>query len=204
MNNMKLVSPYKNVQQIEPITIEPYQMNSDIRNSMKINLKKKVEKKCNDEGFVDQVNRIINYSDGQLLAENFLASAKYYVRYQCRLCIPIEKTIIVAQIKIVNKEIIFASHGPCIIFIPIEYVDTSVWDTTNEYTHRVQNIKLNIADYIKIEVINKRINENDTQIKVIGKLLDFANTDEVKEFFNNNVAFDESDFINEEKETNFI
>ena len=38
---MKPVSPYRNVEQYTRISIEPYQMNSDIRNYMKINLKKK-------------------------------------------------------------------------------------------------------------------------------------------------------------------
>jgi len=42
---MKLTSPYRNIKQNTNISIEPYYMNSDIRNNMKIVLKKKVEKK---------------------------------------------------------------------------------------------------------------------------------------------------------------
>ena len=41
---MSLVSPYKNIEQHTKILIEPHQMNSDIRNHLKFNLKKKVEK----------------------------------------------------------------------------------------------------------------------------------------------------------------
>ena len=37
---MKLVSPYRNIKQYTRILIEPYYMNSDIKNNMKIILKK--------------------------------------------------------------------------------------------------------------------------------------------------------------------
>ena len=37
--------------------------------------------------------------------------------------------------------------------------------------------------FIKIEVINKRVNQGDHQIKVIGKILDYATEDEVDKYF---------------------
>lgn len=42
---MNLSSPYRNIIQNTNISIEPYYMNSDIRNNMKIVLKKKSRKK---------------------------------------------------------------------------------------------------------------------------------------------------------------
>ena len=57
----KLVSPYKNIKQYTRISLEPYHMNSDIRNNMKLTLKKKVEKKCNKNGFIDEVYKILEY-----------------------------------------------------------------------------------------------------------------------------------------------
>ena len=44
---MNIISPFKNVEQYTRIIIEPHQMNSDIRNHMKFNLKKKVEELSN-------------------------------------------------------------------------------------------------------------------------------------------------------------
>ena len=38
---MNIISPYKNVEQYTRIIIEPHQMNTDIKNYMKYNLKKK-------------------------------------------------------------------------------------------------------------------------------------------------------------------
>jgi DNA-directed RNA polymerase subunit E'/Rpb7 len=195
---MKPISPYKNVEQYTRITIEPYQMNSDIRNFMKINLKKKVEKKCNKNGYVDEVYRIINYSDGKLHPENFPASAIYDISYHCRLCIPIENTIIIAQIKVINQELVIAVNGPIMVFIPRDYVDITIWDIVNNYTHVTKpDIKLNLSDYVNIEIINKRINQGDTQIKVIGKLLDLAIEEEIKEYFgyNNEETEENSNFV---------
>ena len=42
---LKVVSPYKNIKQHTRIALEPYHMNSDIRNNMKMVLKKKNRKK---------------------------------------------------------------------------------------------------------------------------------------------------------------
>ena len=65
-----LVSPYKDINQYTKIKVQPHQLNSDIRNNMKLILKKKVEKKCNKNGFIEEVYRIIDFDDGQLYPEN--------------------------------------------------------------------------------------------------------------------------------------
>ena len=53
---MKLISPYRNIKQTTNISLESYYLNSDIRNNIKIVLKKKVEKKCNENGYIDEVS----------------------------------------------------------------------------------------------------------------------------------------------------
>jgi DNA-directed RNA polymerase subunit E'/Rpb7 len=87
-------------------------MNVDIRENMKDVLKYKVEKKCNNNGFVDEVYRIVEYSDGLMPSENLNGSAIYNVVYHCRLCIPVENTIIIAQVQIINQELVIAISGP--------------------------------------------------------------------------------------------
>ena len=82
-------------------------------------------------------------------------------------------------------------------FIPRDNVDTSIWDITDNYQHKQhKNIKLKIGDFVLIQIINKRINKNDLQIKTIGKLLDLANEEQIKTFYNsNNIIEQESNFI---------
>jgi DNA-directed RNA polymerase subunit E'/Rpb7 len=219
---MKLVSPYRNIKQYTRILIEPYHMNSDIKNNMKMVLKKKIEKKCNKNGFVDEVFRILEYSDGMMPPENLNAGAIYNITYHCKICMPIENTIIIGQIKVINQELVIAINGPIMFFIPKENVDTNTWDIIEGYIHKTEKKKLVIGDYIKIQVVDKRINQNDIQIKAIGKLLDFASKEDTDKYFGSKVVYDtivddvninsinkkdeqlESSNIEESTESNFI
>ena len=180
---MKIVSPYRNIKQYTRISIEPFNMNSDIRNNMKIILKKKVEKKCNKNGFVDEVYRILEYSDGMMPPENLNGAAIYNITYHCKLCVPVENTIIIGQVRVINQELVVSVNGPIMIFIPKENVDTNIWDIPEGYLNKPVKKKLISGDYIKIQIVDKRINQNDSQIKAIGKLLDFASQVEVDKYF---------------------
>ena len=192
-----IISPYKNVEQFTRIIIEPHQMNSDIRNHMKFNLKKKVEKKCNKIGYIDEVYKIIKYSDGIMIPENLSGNAIYNISYHCRLCMPIEDSIIIGQIKIINQELIVAINGPIMIFIPRDNVDLNNWNIIDNFIHIKNNIKLNIGNFVSIQILNKRINQHDTQIKTIGKLINFVTDEEVEKKFDNkiNINNDDSNFI---------
>ena len=194
---MNPISPNKNIEQYTRVLLEPYQMNSDIRNSLKINLKKKVEKKCNKNGYVDEVYKIVTVQDGYLPVENLSGCGLYDIKYHCKICIPIENSIIISQVKVINQELVATINGPIMTFIPRDNVETTIWDITDNYQHKQhKNIKLKIGDLVLIQIINKRINKNDLQIKTIGKLLDLANEEQIKTFYNsNNIVEQESNFI---------
>jgi DNA-directed RNA polymerase subunit E'/Rpb7 len=188
----KLVSPYRNIKQYTRISIEPFNMNSDIKNNMKIILKKKIEKKCNKNGFVDEVYRILEYSDGMMPPENLNGSVIYNITYHCKICIPVENTNIIGQIKVINQELIIAVNGPIMFFIPKENIDTNIWDIPDGYMNKLKKKKIQRDDYVKIQIIDKRINQNDSQIKSIGKLLDFASSEEVEKYFGSKIVSDKN------------
>ena len=52
---------------------------------------------------------------------------------------------------------------------------------------------------LNVKILNKRVNQNDYQIKSIGYLLDFATKDEVKQYYGNVI-----EEVNEDEESNFI
>lgn len=185
---MKLVSPYRNIKQHTRISVDPYHMNSDIRNNMKIILKKKIEKKCNKNGFVDEVYRILEYSDGMMPPENLNGAAIYNITYHCKLCIPVENTIIIGQVRVINQELVVAVNGPIMLFIPKDNVDTNIWDIPDGYLNKIKKKKLATGDYIKIQIIDKRINQNDSQIKAIGRLLEFATSEEVDKYYGSKIV----------------
>jgi len=201
----KIVSPYKNIKQHTRISLEPYHMNSDIRNNMKLVLKKKVEKKCNKNGFIDEVFKILEFSDGLLIPENLNSAAIYNITYHCRICIPIENTTIIAYIKLISTDLIVAINGPLFIFIPKNYVDNNIWDIPDGYMHKKSNKKLQVGNYVKIQIMDKRINQNDSQIKIMGKLLDFSTDEEVEKYYGSKIVkSDNVDTMTENEESNFI
>ena len=207
---MNLVSPYKNIKEHTRIQIEPYQMNSDICLHLKLNLKKKTEKKCNKNGFVDEIYRILEYSDGMMHPENLNGCVIYDIKYHCKICIPIENTLIIGQIKVINQELIIANNGPIMIFIPKENVDTNLWEIIDGYKNKKNNKKLLTDDFVKIQITNKLINKNDLKIKSIGKLIEFATEEEVTQFFGskiNKIIDTETEIVienTEDTESNFI
>ena len=166
---------------------------------MELIVKQKVENKCNKHGYIDKVHSIENYYEGNLITENFLGAANYKIDYKCRMCLPIENTMIIAKIHNINSELIILSNGPIIIFVPKENIDTNIWSITNNITHIKKDKILKTDDYVKVIIDKIKINQNDTQIKSIGILNDFAKTSEKETYFGS--------IINEEKEEendNFI
>ena len=202
---MNPISPYKNVEEYTQILLEPYQMNTDIKIQLKANLKKKVEKKCNKNGYIDQVYKILSYGDGIMKPENLSGNVLYNIKYLCRLCIPIENSIIISQVKVINQDLIITINGPIMNFIPRDHIDTVYWDILDNFKYKLNdNRKLKIEDYVLVQIINKRINKNDVQIKTICKLLDFANENQIKDYFENNnslTSVNTNEYIDQ---TNFI
>jgi len=206
---MKLVSPYRNIKQYTRIAIQPYHMNSDIKNNMKIVLKKKIEKRCNNNGFVDEVYKILEYSDGRMPPENLNGGAIYDITYHCKICIPIENTILIGMVRVINQELVVAVNGPIMFFLPKEHIDMNVWDIPDGYMNKNSKKRLLSNDYVKIQIIEKRINRNDSQIKTIGKLLDFATSEEVDKYFGNKIVSERTTELKTEttevsEESNFI
>lgn len=184
----KLLSPYKVLTQNIKIQLQPFQLNSNIESNMEIVLKNKAEKKCNKFGYIDSIVRIRAYSEGHLVSENLQGSVSYDVSYDCKICIPIENTIIIGKIKAINQELIMAENGAIVIFIPKTNIDSNIWNISNEFTLRKEGTKLKIDDYVKIFIEKKKVSQNDTKIKCIGKLLNLATSDEVREFFGNSIV----------------
>lgn len=202
---MKPISPYKNIAQYTRIMLEPYQINSDLKNQLKINLKKKVEKKCNKNGFVDEVYKILSYGDGIMQPENLSGNVLYNIKYHCKLCLPIENSIIIGQVKVINIELVVVINGPILTFIPRDNIDNNIWDVLDNFKNKnKENQRLKVGDYVLVQLINKRINSGDTQIKTIGKLLDFASEEQIKDHFETSKEEITSVDTNDQDQSNFI
>lgn len=189
---MELTSPTKNILQYTRIQIPPYMMNSDIEDNMNIILQQKVEGKCNRFGFIEKVHNIEEYIEDIILPENFSGCATYKISYLASIVIPIENTFIIGNIKAMNPELVIATNGPIIIFIPKANIDTNIWDVSNDFTDKKNGYILKQNDSVKLHLDKVKINQGDIQIKCIGRLLEKVSDDEIKEF------------MDSKKESNFI
>jgi DNA-directed RNA polymerase subunit E'/Rpb7 len=155
---------------------------------------------------IDEVYKILEFTDGILLPENLNSSAIYNIQYHCRICIPIENTIIISYIKLISNDLIVAINGPLFIFIPKNSIDNNTWDIPEGFMNKKTNKKLQVGDYVKIQIMDKRINQGDSQIKIMGKLLDFATEDEVEKYYGSKIIKTENvDVVNTENdESNYI
>ena len=195
----QLVNPYKDVEQHTVVSLEPYQMNSDIAINTKINLKNKVENKCNKYGFVAKVHKILERSDGNLPAENFSGNAIYNIKYHARVCIPVNNTYIIGKISVSNKKLIVATNGPIRIFMPRNNIDTNNFELrNNDLFHKKSNKILSIDMYVKVLILNHRISENSPEINSIGILYNIASESEVNKFYGSEIS------SSEDKKNNYI
>lgn len=189
--SIPIISPYQDTSQFTRIQILPQHMNSDIINNMEMVLKNKVEKKCNKYGYIDKVYSIKEYEEGEIITENFNSAANYNIEYFCRICLPIENTIIVSKIHSVNSELVILKNGPIITFIPKGNINTNIWEISNNITHIETNKVLNTNEYIKIKIDKVKINQNDIQIKTIGFLEDYASNYEQNKYFGSVIVKEE-------------
>lgn len=179
----ELTTPVKSIIQHTRVMAPPHMMNSDIDDNLLILLQQKVEGKCNRYGFVEKVHSIKEYVEDIMTPENLSGSAPYLISYHCNIMIPTENTTIIGMVKALNPELAIVVNGPIIVFIPKANIDTNIWDISSDFTDRKNKTLLKQNDYVKIHLDKVKINQGDVQIKCIGKLLNRASDDEVKDLF---------------------
>jgi len=168
--------------QYTKISLEPHYLNNEIYNNIFTVLKKKVEEKCNNNGYIIKVNKIISLSDGIMPVENLNGNVIFNVKYECKICIPIENDIIIGIINILESHLIVCKNGPITIFIPKDNIDSGIWNIPN-FTNIKTDKKLERYDRVKILILTKRKNQNDNQIITIGRLLDIPTKQEINDFY---------------------
>ena len=181
-----MVYPFHETEQETKIVITPSQMNSNIIENMKDNLVNKLLNKCNETGYVNKIYNIVKYSQGIINAENFSASAIYKVVFKCELCLPMENTFIVGQIKIINQALIIATNGPIKIYIRKGSTGIDNNKFINHDTiiiHKDSNQVIETNSFIKILVKGKKINLGDKHIMVNGIIKDIVTEEEKDKYF---------------------
>lgn len=188
-------SPYINTKLSAQIALKPEQMNNEIYINLKNNLKKKLLGKCyKNYGFIVNINRI-DYSEGIIEAENFSASAKYNVNFECRLCRPLIGKQIICQIDQLNKILATAKNGPIKVIITRDKVNKEIFFSDNNnslrYKKDEESVLLKSGDFVLINIISIQARHLDSTIKGMGFLTDIATDEQIEEYYKDQHIKDE-------------
>ena len=184
-----IATPYLDSELYSRILIRPQQINNDIYISLKNNLKKKVEKKCNKYGYITKVYKILDFSEGEVVPENFDSSIVYNVKFSCRICLPVTDSTIVCKVDLLNKSLVKASNGPIVCIIGINYINNNNFTINNkgEIVANKNNKVLESDDYILVSIKGANFFPGDERIVILGALDNIANEEQVKEFYKENL-----------------
>lgn len=184
-----IATPYLDSELYSRILIRPQQINNDIYISLKNNLKKKVEKKCNKYGYITKVYKILDFSEGEVVPENFDSSIVYNVKFSCRICLPVTDSTIVCKVDLLNKSLVKASNGPIVCIIGINYINNNNFTINNkgEIVANKNNKVIESDDYILVSIKGANFFPGDERIVILGALDNIANEEQVKEFYKENL-----------------
>ena len=153
-----LSTPYIDTVLYSKVCIKPYQINNDLYLNLRNNLKKNKEKKCNEYGYITKIYKILDFTDGEVIPENFDASVIYNVSFSCRLCKPILNQKIICKIEFINKLFIKSINGPIISVTLVKSEDISnkfSINNLNEIHYISTNKKLDPNDFVTIIEIGR-------------------------------------------------
>lgn len=197
-----MTSPYYNTVLQTDIYLLPHQMDNSIRTHIRDNLVKQFEKRCyNRYGYICKIYNITEQSNGVIIPENNNAVAKYNVKFTCKICYPIINTTIVTQIKRYNTAQINSRNGPIIVIISLAEKNSNFAIDSNSgeiyYVNSNVRKKINIDDYITVNIINIEFHHKDEIIRAYGRLVNMATPDEVsKSIYNDDTQIDDSTLVN--------
>ena len=147
------------------------QVNKNIDNVIKDNLKEQLEGLCYEDGYIvkDSV-KIVNKSMGKIVVNDNVSSVSYSIKYKAKVISPSEGDIIESYVSNINKmgvvSYIKLSEGdssedsPIVIMVPKDYFDSSIYNFDD----------INVGQQLNVVVVGSRIKYRSEKIQIIAKL----------------------------------
>jgi DNA-directed RNA polymerase subunit E'/Rpb7 len=181
-------TPYFNTYLSSNISLHSSQMKNGAGKFLKENLIKRIEGKCYKKfGHVTKIYNIVDKKKGIIVPEDSTSSALYEVKFGCKLCKPIDGTIIICEILKMMKSIIILKNGPIdiVIFEGKGHINETNFvydDKRNTYLAKIneeKGIPVKIGTYVQVKVISTQIEDRSSKLIVIGTLEKLATQDEI-------------------------
>ena len=176
-------SPYINTTLISNVMLNPNQMDNKIYLHLKSNLNNKLVGKCYlNYGFITNIYKLEEISEGIIEAEDPSCSAKIVVKFSCRLCFPPKNKYIICKIDRMNKALISAINGPIKVIITQDKINKEHFYSDADRNIHIKKTKESLSPdmIVKILILSSTFGNYDTSILSIGYLQDLATPDEIK------------------------
>lgn len=180
-----LHSPYIETSLRCPIMLNPTQMDNKLELYLKANLNNYTKGRCFlNYGYVVKINKIEETSDGRIEEEDSSCSAKFIVKFSCRLCLPAKNREIICKIDRMNKALISGINGPIKAIITPDKINKENFFTDTDRNIRIKNSSelLEPEMYIKVLILQSTFSHYDTNIIAISFLQNIATDQEIKMF----------------------
>lgn len=190
-HKVNVFNPYINTTLVCPVMLFPNQLDNKKYLHLKTNLSDKLVGKCyKSYGYITEIFKIDETSDGIIEAEDPTCSAKYIVKFSCRLCYPIEGKEIIFKIDKLNKNIIGGVNGPILAVITTDKINKEKFYPDNNRNLRIKGSSAMVLPemYIKVQILKSTFSDSDTSIFVLGYLVDIANKEEIEFFQKQNLV----------------
>ena len=148
--------------------IHAHEISNNITEILSTKLKNELEGKCINDGYIKPNSiKIISKSMGRALVPFFNGDISYTVKYIAEVCNPVQDNIIKATVSNINKMGILAHGGENLENSPLNILLAVQHHQENENFSKLQE-----KDIIYIKVLGKRFEYGDSQISIIGLLVD--------------------------------
>lgn len=149
------------------------QVNKNIDNVIKDNLKEQLEGLCYEDGYIvkDSV-KIINKSMGKIVVNDNVSSVSYSIKYKAKIISPSDGDIIESYVSNINKMGVVAyiklsdgdssEDSPMVIMIPREYFEQSIYNFDD----------INVGQKLNVVVVGSRIKYRSEKVQIIAKPVD--------------------------------
>ena len=205
---MSLTSPYFNTTLSVQIMLHPKYFDNNIGKHIKEILIETFQNRClNEYGYISKIYKIEERSNGVIVPEDLSASARFNVKFSCKLCRPLKNSVIVCEVLGINKALIYLHNGPVYVLVLEGDINSEKFifdDKQNVLLYQnnksvgTQIVK---GSYVKIKVVDARIEHNAKRITAMGILDDIATPDEVVEMIGSRES-DAGKFISYDKYIN--
>ena len=184
---MPIHSPYINTLLYTILVLDASQMNNNIYNNLKDNLKQLKGKCYKQYGYISEIYSITERGDGLIIPENPLAAATFKVQFTCKLCNPLKGTQIICKIDKTTPILIGMIAGPMRIIALPEHINKQIFytDKNNNLKYKINNTSsvLEKGTHVKITILSKVYHDMDTMIMVMANLDDIATKNEIEQFY---------------------